>query len=281
MLNNIQPKKIYAWQTNIDAQTATNLEAEFNVHIQHSIVDGFIKESQLEAPEIMPKGTLFTDTIHLNIKSRLKDVDIRYTLNGATPDATSKVVSNPIIIENSKTLKIATFKKGWLPSEILTREYVKVVQQIANFSVQKAPSSDYAKANKLFDLKEGSVSFKDGEWTGFFGYDLNTTFDLGETKTVNNISFSTLEDVGSWILYPTKFTVYASKTNRNFKKIGEMEVQRTGEGGEPEKKKVTLSIPNTEARFFKVIIKNHDKLPTWHPAAGNPAWIFVDEMYVW
>ncbi|WP_298521041.1 FN3 associated domain-containing protein [uncultured Kordia sp.] len=281
LLKSIQPKKIYAWQTNIDAQTAANLEAEFNVNIQHSIVDGFIKKSQLEAPVITPAGTLFTDTIHLNIKSRLKDVDIRYTLNGETPDSTSKVISNPIILENSKTLKIATFKKGWLPSEILTREYSKVANKITNFTVQQKPSPDYASAKKLFDLKEGTLSFKDGEWTGCFGYDLNTTIDIGSVKTIHNISFNALEDVGSWILYPTKFTVYASKTKGNFKKIGEINVSRTGEGGEPEMKKITLNISEAEARYFKIAIKNHDKLPKWHPAAGNPAWIFVDEIYVW
>ncbi len=281
LLKSIQPKKIYAWQTNIDAQTAADLEAEHNVNIQHSIVDGFIKESRIEAPVITPAGTLFTDTIHLNIKSRLKDVDVRYTLNGETPDSTSKVVSNPIILENSKTLKIATFKKGWLPSKVLTREYSKIAQKITNFTVQKKPSLEYANAKKLFDLKEGSLSFKDGEWTGCFGYDLNLTVDLGNIKTIHNISFNTLEDVGSWILYPTKFTVYASKTNRNYRKVGEIDISRTGEGGEPEKKKVTLSLPNTEARFFKIIIKNHDKLPKWHPAAGNKTWIFVDEVFLW
>ncbi|MFK7748923.1 MAG: FN3 associated domain-containing protein [Kordia sp.] len=282
LLQSIQPKKIYAWQTQVDQKTATALEAEFNIKIQHSIVDGFVKESQLEAPEITPDGTLFTDTIHLNIKSRLKGVDVRYTLNGETPDSTSQVVTNPIILETSKTLKIATFKKGWLPSDILTKEYAKVTQQIKNFTVQKKPSPDYAATKKLFDLKEGSLSFKDGEWTGCFGYDLNTIIDLGEIKSINNISFNTLEDVGSWILYPTKFSVYASNTkNGNFKKVDEIAISRKGEGGEPEMKKVTLAVPNTEARYFKIVIKNHTKLPKWHPAAGNKAWIFVDEVYVW
>jgi len=282
LLDAIQPKKIYAWKTNVDSKTATTLEAKFNTNIQHHILDGFVKESQLEMPEITPAGTLFTDTIHLNIKSRLKGVEVRYTLNGKTPDSTSTVVSNPIILNKSQTLKIATFKNGWLPSEILTRGYSKVVQKITNFSVQKKPSPDYAKTAKLFDLKEGSLSFKDGEWTGCFGYDLNTTIDLGKIKTINTISFNTLEDVGSWILYPTKLIIYASNSkNGNFKKINEIAIERNGKGGEPEMKKVNLVVPNTQARYFKIVIKNHKKLPKWHPAAGNPSWLFVDEIYVW
>ena len=32
---------------------------------------------------------------------------------------------------------------------------------------------------------------------------------------------------------------------------------------------------------FEIIVDNFGKLPQWHPAAGNPAWLFVDEVYVW
>ncbi|WP_298418766.1 FN3 associated domain-containing protein [uncultured Kordia sp.] len=282
LLQTIQPKKIYVWQTKVDEETAIALTKELKVNIQQNIVAGFVEESQLKAPEITPSITLFTDSIHVNITSRLKDVAIRYTTNGEIPTTNSTIVSNPIIIENSQTLKIAAFKKGWLPSDIITKEYTKVSQLITDFSIQKKPSPDYANPAKLFDLKEGSLSFKDGEWTGCFGYDLNTTIDLGSVRTVNNISFSTLEDVGSWILYPTKFTVFAATTNNGyFKKIDEIEISRQGEGGEVEMKKITLNMSKTNARFFKISIKNRDKLPKWHPAAGNPAWIFVDEIYVW
>ena len=63
-----------------------------------------------------------------------------------------------------------------------------------------------------------SLTFKDGEWTGCFGYDLNLTIDLGAKKAIDHISFNTLEDVGSWILYPKQFTVYA--TNSKYESFG-------------------------------------------------------------
>ncbi|WP_299889520.1 c-type cytochrome domain-containing protein [uncultured Lacinutrix sp.] len=282
LLKTIKPKTIYAWKTKVDKETAIQLEKEYDVDIQNTIVDGFIKKSQLEKPVVSPNKTLFTDTIHINIRSRIKGVDIRYTLNGKIPDSTSKIYNGEIILEASKILKIASFKKGWLPSEILERELTKVDNRVEKFVMKTKPDERYPDSNKLFDLKEGSLDFKDGQWVGYFGTSLNTTIDLGAIKTINNISFNCLEDVGSWILYPTDFIVYASNyKNKDFKKIGELDIKRQGQGGEPELKKVTLKLPETKTRYLKLRIKNHEKLPAWHPSAGNPSWLFVDEIYLW
>ncbi len=282
LLTSIQPKQIYVWNTQVDALTATKLQKKYPIKIQSSIVDGFTEKSQLEPPVISPKKTLFIDTIHVAAVSRLKGVTLRYTLDGATPDTTSRVYTNKLILQNSQTFKIAAFKKGWASSKILTREYAKIQHQVTSFTMKTPPDERYPNPNKFFDLKEGGLDFKDGKWVGYFGNDLNTTLDLGAVKTVNQISFSCLEDVGSWILYPTKFSVYASNSkNGVFKKVGSVSVSRKGQGGEVEKKKVTLKISETKARFFRVEIKNHDKLPEWHPSAGNPSWLFVDEIYFW
>ncbi len=282
LLQVIQPKKIYAWKTNINNEKATQLQKEFKVQIYCNLAEGFVEDSRLEVPEIIPAKTLFTDSIHISAISRLKNVTLRYTLNGKTPDTTSNIIKDKIILSSSKTLKIGAFKKGWLPSDIVIREYAKVKQQVSNFIIHKKPDERYPDAKKLFDLEEGSLSFKDGKWVGYYGNDLQTTIDLGAIKTVDHISFSCLEDVGSWILYPTNFTVYASNTkNSTFKKIGELAINREGEGAEAEMKKITIKVSGTSARYFKVIIKNHKTLPKWHPAAGNPSWIFVDEIYFW
>lgn len=32
---------------------------------------------------------------------------------------------------------------------------------------------------------------------------------------------------------------------------------------------------------LKVIVENAQKLPKWHPSAGEDAWLFVDEVLFW
>ena len=78
-------------------------------------------------------------------------------------------------------------------------------------------------------------------------------------------------------------SVPMSKTrNGKFRKLGEVKISRKGQGGGvPELKKVTLNIPSTTARYFKVIVQNHKILPEWHQGAGTASWMFVDEIYLW
>jgi hexosaminidase len=33
-------------------------------------------------------------------------------------------------------------------------------------------------------------------------------------------------------------------------------------------------------RYIRVLAKNRGSCPDWHPGAGNPAWLFIDEVVV-
>lgn len=282
LLTSITPDKVYVWETKVDRETANQLAGQYGINIVHGEGDKLIEASQLEIPTIIPNRTLFREPMEITLSSRLRDVALHYTLNGEEPSIDSPVFSEPITIDESQTLKVAAFKDGWLPSNLVTREYVKVQHLVKEYTIEEEPDEKYPDSRKLFDLEEGSLSFGDGKWTGYYGPDLNTTIDLGASKRVNHISFSALEDVGSWILFPEHFAVYASDTkDGNFKKIGEIDIPRYGQGGEPEIKKVTVALGETEARYFKLVVKNRGTLPAWHPGAGNPSWIFVDEIFLW
>jgi uncharacterized membrane protein/Leucine-rich repeat (LRR) protein len=282
LLASIQPRKLYVWKTKVDLKASEKLALDYGIDIQNGLQSGFVENSRLEMPGIKPDGNLFTDSIMLNVSSRLKNVNFRYTLNGDEPDSLSNKLKKELILRESKTLKIAAFKKGWDASAVRVEEYAKVLDQVSDFTLQNPSSENYAPGNKLFDLKEGSLAFADGEWTAYFGPDLIATIDLGKNNEAKNIAFNCLEDVGSWILYPKEVIVYASSSkNSGFREVNRRQLERKGEGGEASIKRVTLSLNESKARYFKIHIKNYRVLPDWHPSAGNPSWLFVDEIYFW
>lgn len=282
LLNTIKPKRIYSWNTKVNQDIALKLANKFNIKIQNSIISGFVEDSQLEPPLIISKKTLFTDTIHINSISKIKDVDIRYTLDGNIPDSTSSLFDQTLILNSSKTLKVAAFKKGWEPSDVITQKFSKINFNIKDFSILNPPDKRYPNSSKLFDLKEGSLDFKDGNWVGYYGNDLSVSLDLGELKLINNISVSCLKDVASWILFPTDLIIYVSKTkNGTYKKLANLKIPEQNKLVESKKDKFSLSLPKTKGRFFKIIIKNRKELPDWHISAGNPSWLFVDEIFFW
>ncbi|MDU8886025.1 c-type cytochrome domain-containing protein [Yeosuana sp. MJ-SS3] len=283
LLKSVKPKHIYCWKSNVGKETSLRLQKTYNIEIHNGINNDFVEETKLKLPTITPNNTFFTDSITLNFTSNLKNAELRYTLNGEIPDSTSVLYSEGIKITENTNLKVKAFKKGWLPSDVLERDFFKIKHQVTNYIIKNKPDPRYPNANKLFDLEEGSTAFRDGKWTGYLGYDVDTTIDLGSEKVVNNISINCLENVGNWILFPTKMIVYASLNKEaEFEKVGELILNENPKNNtESSIKRFTLNINNTEAQFFKIIIKNLGVLPTWHEGAGNASWVFVDEIFLW
>jgi hypothetical protein len=218
----------------------------------------------------------------VTLQSKLKEVEIRYTINGEEPDSSSTKYKEPIHFNKTTKLKAKAFKKGWLPSETLEKKIFKIGHKIAEYTIVEKPDIRYPGAHKLFNFEEGSTSFKDGKWTGFLGTDINTTIDLGAVKNVNNISLNCLENLGNWIVFPTKMIAYSSLNGKTgFKKLGEVVIKREGTSKGDLLKRFTIAIPNTKTQFIKIVVKNPKKLPKWHEGAGQPSWIFVDEIFLW
>lgn len=282
LLKSVKPEQIYIWQTKVDIAVSNKLEKAYQIKIHNGITEGFVELSNLKIPGIKPEKTLFTQEIDVVLVSQLPNVEIRYTLNGAEPDSLATLYSAPIVFKESAKLKAKAFKKGWLPSETLEKDYFKIGHKVASYTIETEPEKRYPGAHKLFDLEEGSSSFKDGKWTGYLGYDINTTVNLGQVKGVNNISINCLESPGDWILFPVKLIAFASDNEQTgFKKVGEFEIKRNVNSRETVIKRFTLNIPHTKAQFFKIIVQSPKVLPYWHEGAGKEAWVFVDEIFLW
>jgi uncharacterized membrane protein len=282
LLKSVTPAQIYTWKTKVRLETANRLQIKYAIQIHNGIASGFIEKTKLQMPIITPENTFFTDSVIISIKTNTRNAELQYTLNGENPDSTSALYSNEIRVKDNKIFKVRALKKGWLPSDVVERDYFKVKHKINNFTIVNKPEVRYPNAKKLFDLEAGSISFKDGKWTGYLGYDLNTTINLGVIKTVDHISMNCLEKTQDWILFPTTLKVYASNNEHaNFEKIGELKINKANVYRDAQIKRFTLPIPNTKAQFFKIIIENPKVLPKWHEGAGKAPWIFVDEIFLW
>ena len=285
LLLSVKIERIYAWETSITKTAAKEIQNEFNVNLNHGVDEGFVKITQIKAPMLLTKNTLFTDTLSIKLDSKLKGTKVFYTLDGTEPDTTSLKYKNPIVINSSTSIAIKAYKDGWLPSETKKEDFIKVNHKIVNFTIVHKPEKQYFGPKKLFDFKLGSENFKDEKWNGYLGNDLNTTLNLGEPKTVNTITVNCLGRARDWILFPKHIQVYAAlnKTSE-FKLVGSLPIveDEQNESETTKIKKFNVKMPkNTKAQYFKVIAKNPKVLPKWHEGAGNPPWIFIDEIIVW
>src|SRR5262249_14193747 len=70
-----------------------------------------------------PGGSTYSTARTVTITSTTTGADIRYTLDGSTPTATSTAYSGPITVSTRTTLKAIAFRSGWTTSAVTTADY--------------------------------------------------------------------------------------------------------------------------------------------------------------
>lgn len=274
-------EKLYLWNTKVTPSEEEKLQEQTPIKLTFGVFKGFSEPQQLKPPQLTTEKTLFDSALTVDFFSKVKGNVIRYTLDGSDPDSTSQRYEKPIKINNSLTLKARSFKEGWLPSDVLIEDYFKVGKKIDKYQMLTRPSNRYSGVHKLFDFKEGSTNFADGNWLGFSGNDLEFTTKISAKESLKNITISCMESIGGWIIYPKSIRVYGRKGEDSFSEIGRYDYKPKKIPTETTKKSFTLPIDFGDHTEIKLVVQNVGKLPKWHPAAGNDAWLFVDEILFW
>ena len=129
----------------------------------------------------------------------------------------------------------------------------------------------------LIDGLRGGPDWRTGGWQGFQGDDLDATVDLGALRDVTAVRAGFMQDVGSWIWWPTEFSVSTSLDGKTFAPLGS--VTNTSDEHADAVQALVFEVPKkVRARYVRVVAKNRGVCPTWHSGAGHKAWVFADEI---
>ena len=145
-------------------------------------------------------------------------------------------------------------------------------------------SSSYP-GNGAFTLVDGIQNTKgfarSAEFLGFNGKDLEAIIDLGKPTDVKEIRLHILARTASWI-YPPKengVSFLVSDDGLQFTKPVSQFVTQQGTIN-LQYKIMTDEQPILQIRYIKIIAENFGTIPSGNPGAGNPAWLFADEIEV-
>ncbi len=206
---------------------------------------------------------------------------IHYTLDGSTPDLNSPRYEKPIVIKASTTLK-AISVLARRSSPVATAVFTKTDSELRlhRYNTHYAQQYTARGDNGLIDGIRGGADFRTGDWQGFEGVDLDLVIDLGKRRKVGKVSAGFLQDENAWVFFPVKMRVEISDDGRDFRPAGEV----AGEVPLSEKgvllKDFVLDLKGTKARYLRVVGVAQGRCPEWHKGAGNPCWIFADEVLV-
>jgi hypothetical protein len=119
-----------------------------------------------------------------------------------------------------------------------------------------------------------------GGWQGFYGDDFEVIIDLEKIRSFSKINTTFLQQYPSWIWFPTQVDYAVSSDGKKYKQVYSEKNNVSTDIEGSFKKGFEAKIPGTKARFVKVTAKNLGVCPSWHPGAGEKAWIFVDEIEI-
>lgn len=134
----------------------------------------------------------------------------------------------------------------------------------------------------LVDGKLGSHQFRDGNWQGFWGDDAVLTISFKTKKTVSSVTMNFLEYANAWIMRPKKINIFISEDGKSFHApdgLTEIPVN-AAVVDDVSINPYLLKFNETKIMALKIHVENYGILPETHPAAGQEAWLFMDEIIV-
>jgi hypothetical protein len=200
----------------------------------------------------------------------------------ALTDTTSTRYTTPLTIANTLDLKAVTAKSGWGISETAVANFKKSTIDYTNVSVNKAPAEKYTGAGALMlgDLQRGSTNFVDGKWLGYEASHFNATFELAQSQEISSVSVGALSIPGSYIFFPTGFTVSVSQDGKRFTPLHKEKLGPQKPDSSIQMKFFDAEFAKTTAKYVRVEVKSILKNPSWHQNPGANSWLFVDEIVI-
>ncbi|EAZ83263.1 c-type cytochrome domain-containing protein [Algoriphagus machipongonensis] len=273
-------KYLFVWQTNFSDQGREKLVENLkDVEIDF----GFEDDGQiykLNAPKLIFDNILFQDSMLLEIKHPINTVEIRYTLDGSTPDSVeSTLYTNPVWIKNTSKIEARAFANGWLGSDTEKTLLFKSGIQPQNIQLLTQPSKSYrAQGNRTLNDKVKSVSnHTTGEWLGYQDNPLDFSFSFDENEHPSKIVFSLLYHEGAYIFPPSLVEIWVKEGNE-WKQIIKENPEQSKDIKLARLEALGYDLPKGDFNEVRVRLSPLTRLPKWHPGAGEKGWVFIDEL---
>lgn len=223
----------------------------------------------------------------VTVETPLAEIEVRYTTDGSPPSASSPLLTDSTSFSDGDDVTLGVFVGG--VSAPIRRGF-SVIDHLGRgrpIALEHPPDSRYPGPgpDALTDGLRGSDNHRDGVWQGWWDRDLDATIDLGNVRRVRTIELSFLENEGAWILPPDMVALSISRDGDSWDEMDAgWTVERSGKTDSDQASRVTARLSlidrrEAAARYVRVEAARAI-LPDDHPGAGDPGWLFVDEIVV-
>lgn len=277
-------KQLALWNTEVNEAEILKLQKE-NRHI--TINSGFrddgLNPVKLNQPQLSTDFAVFRNSTSVHIKHPINGVQIRYSTDGSEPDSVeSFIYSKGIVLTKNTTLKARAYKAGWYGSDAITSNFYKSRFKPDSIFFLLPANERYRTggAKTMVDNRLGDNDINTGRWIGFRENNMEALLLFKQPVTIQSVTLNVMRQLPAYIFPPTEVEIWGGANKNNLRLLNVIRP-------EAPKNKEERALINIESKFrprsiscLKIVAKNLKKLPVWHPGKGNPAWLFVDEIFL-
>ncbi len=208
--------------------------------------------------------------------------ELRYTLNGRTPTATSPRFQGSFSFPIGSQVRVAPFMKGrrfeepWGCGSLMHDAYGAK----ADFTPEAHRSYTGSGPSTLVDGLLGSESHHDRLWLGWVGSDVIINLDLGQEKAIKEAGLHCMHSMRSWIMLPKEVRVEGSLDGVSFFPLGAARHEVPDRESAIVLQWMSVKMKPAKVRYVRLTAVSYGKLPDWHLGAGGDSFIFADELMV-
>jgi len=216
----------------------------------------------------------------LRLTGTLAGYSVRLSRNGTPPSAASPMVQDGASLAEFSSVRLQRFIGRETLGEPLVFRIDHHLAVGKRATITPAPDSRYPGTGSftLTDGLFGGLQHDDGLWAGWWGPDVEAVIDLGERPPAMQVVLRFLHNPRSWILLPRQVELSTSNDGVQWTAPTVAQVIVPDAPDAVAVREVSQGIPS--ARYLKVVARNAGPLPTGHPGAGQPSWLFLDEIAV-
>ncbi len=215
----------------------------------------------------------------LNLSTKLPNAVIKYKIG----EGSFINYKGPILISKSVDITYSIFEKN-IPLKLKT-QFFKFNKATGKKVILETPANSSYPGNGSNTLVDGIQNTKGLpaaiEFLGFKGTDLDVTIDLGKEMEISEVKVHTLKQETSWIYLPTEVEVsYLPYVDTTIVTKHPPIVSVTV----PVDKNITEPLIKImgkhTCRYVRIVAKNYGTILPGNAGAGNPAWLFIDEIEI-
>ncbi len=223
----------------------------------------------------------------VSLRTLYNDRPIYYTLDGSEPNQGSTLYTCPFPLERSATIKAIAYNE--YGEGVVTEQYLlshlgmgAKIKLNTQYSTYKSIYSGGG-PEALIDGQLGSnTTYADGHWQGYWGDSIDAVIDFGKPTEIHEVTMRFMQNTFDWILAPWDIVLMVSDDGEHWT----IQVNWPGFNFSPRETGMRLRncrVPifnGVTTRYLRVVVPNPGPLPSWHPAPGQPSYLFTDEIII-